>query len=90
MQQNEVHISSLVVHTRAHQLQEVKLAIDALSGAEVYGENASGKLVVVLETSQQGYITDTIDKINGLENVLNTALVFHQIEEFDSQSKDES
>lgn len=90
MQNNEVHISSLIVHTRPEHLQGVKQTIEALAVAEIYGESENGKLIVVLETAQQGYITDTIDKINGLENVLNTALVFHQIEELDPHSKEES
>lgn len=90
MQHNEVHISSLVVHTRPEHLQNIKHTIKSLPNAEIYGESENGKLIVVLETAQQGYITDTIDKINGLENVLNTALVFHQIEELDPHSKEES
>lgn len=34
----------------------------------------------MLETKNQGFITDTIDAINNLPNVLSTVLVYHQIE----------
>ena len=84
MDQEEVHISSLVVHVKPEYLQTVKENIGRLAGAEIYGESKNGKLVVVLETQQQGYITDIIDKINSFDNVLSTALVFHQIEYCDS------
>ena len=44
--------------------------------------------VVVLESQNQGYITDIIETISKLEYVLNTALVYHQIEYADSSRKD--
>lgn len=77
---NEVHISSLVVHVVPKHLTEIKTKIEGLDGVEIYGESEAGKLVIVVETQNQGYITDTIDVINNLEHVLNVALVFHQIE----------
>ncbi|MFP2769327.1 chaperone NapD [Oceanisphaera sp. KMM 10153] len=80
MSLNEVHISSLVVHVVPRHLSTIKLQIESFAGAEIYGESETGKLVVVIETRNQGYITDTIDAINQLDHVLSTALVFHQIE----------
>lgn len=84
MDQRELHISSMVVHARAEDLASVKQKIEQLPGAEVHAESDNGKLVVVLETESQGYITDIIEKINNMEQVLNTALVYHQIEQLDS------
>lgn len=84
MDRQEIHISSMVVHVRPEHLQTVKNNIEQLPGAEIHGESDNGKLVVVLETQDQGYITDVIEKINNLEYVLNTALVYHQIEPLDS------
>lgn len=80
MSLNEVHISSLIVHVVPQYLTTIKQAIESFDGAEIYGESEEGKLVVVIETENQGYITDTIDSINQLDHVLSTALVFHQIE----------
>ena len=84
MDQQEVHISSMVVHVKPDHLQTVKNDINKLPGTEIQGEADSGKLVVVLETQNQGYITDIIEKINNFENVLNIALVYHQVEYLDS------
>ena len=83
MDHQEVHISSLVVHAKPEYLATVKNRIEQLPGAEIHGESDKGKLVVVLETRNQGYITDLIEKINALDHVLNTALVYHHIEPLD-------
>lgn len=84
MELAEVHISSMVVHTRPEQMCAVKRDIGGVPGAEIHGESACGKLVVVLESSTQAHITDTIEKISGLEHVLSAALVYHQIEPLES------
>ena len=84
MDQLEVHISSMVVHVKPDSLQTVKTSIEQFPGAEIHGESEICKLVVVLETENQGYITDVIEKIGNIEYVLSTALVYHQIEHIDS------
>ncbi len=80
MSLNEVHISSLVVHVLPQHMDSIKTQIEGFDNAEIYGDNPEGKIVVVLETENQGFITDTIDAINNLPNVLSTVLVYHQIE----------
>ena len=77
---NEVHISSLVVHVSPEHLNEIKAEIDHFDNAEIYGDSPEGKIIVVLETENQGFVTDTIEAINNIKNVLGTALVYHQIE----------
>ncbi|EPE2278049.1 chaperone NapD [Vibrio cholerae] len=77
---HEVHISSLVVHTLPEHLLTVKQQVSELRDVEIYGEDPQGKLVVVIETDRQGFITETIEHINNLPNVLNAFLVFHQVE----------
>ncbi|MGC9461748.1 chaperone NapD [Vibrio genomosp. F10] len=78
---NEVHISSLVVHVAPVHIETIKTQIAEFKNAEIYGDSAEGKIIVVLETENQGFVTDTIDAINNLPNVLGTALVYHQIEQ---------
>lgn len=77
---NEVHISSLVVHVSPVHLVEIKAEIEKFDNAEIYGDSPEGKIIVVLETENQGFVTDTIEAINNIKNVLGTALVYHQIE----------
>ena len=80
MEQSEVHISSMVVHAMPDYLSDVKKYIEKLPGTEIHAESPNGKLVVVLESQTQTYITDVIEKIACLDHVLSTALVYHQIE----------
>ncbi|MGF1783932.1 chaperone NapD [Vibrio fluvialis] len=80
MSLNEVHISSLVVHALPEHLETVKAQIEQFENTEIYGDSPEGKIVVVLETQNQGFVTDTIDAINNLPNVLSAVLVYHQIE----------
>lgn len=77
---HEVHISSLVIHTLPEHLLAVKKQVSELRDVEIYGEDPQGKLVVVIETDRQGFITETIEYINNLPQVLNAFLVFHQVE----------
>ncbi|UJF16921.1 chaperone NapD [Vibrio sp. SS-MA-C1-2] len=80
MSLGEVHISSLVVQAFPEHLEQVKAAIEAIDSAEIYGADKNGKIIVVLETENQGFVTDIIEKINNLPNTLSTALIYHQIE----------
>uniref|UniRef100_UPI0008FCA546 chaperone NapD n=1 Tax=Poseidonibacter lekithochrous TaxID=1904463 RepID=UPI0008FCA546 len=57
----EVHIASVVVHVNPEYLPQVKEQILQLPNTEIYGDSVEGKVVVVLETENQGYVTDTID-----------------------------
>ena len=80
LEQTEVHISSMVVHAMPDYLLDVRKHIEQLPGTEIHAESPNGKLVVVVESQTQTYITDVIEKIAGLDHVLSTALVYHQIE----------
>jgi nitrate reductase NapD len=89
MAQQEVHISSLIIHVKPDYMLEVKEKIAAIAEAEIYGESEEGKIITVLETVNQKFVTDIIDKINNFEHILSTSLVFHQIENFDSSCEDD-
>ena len=50
----EVHISSLVVHVKPESLSDVKAQILEMPNTEIHGESEEGKIIVVLETENQG------------------------------------
>ena len=77
---SEVHISSLVVHCRADVVADVTRAIGAMPDAEVPQHSEEGKLVVLLETASESSIIQRIGEIEELPGVINTALVYHQID----------
>ncbi len=77
---SEVHISSLVVHCRADAVTTVIAGISAMPDAEVPEHTEQGKLVVLLETDNESGIMDRISAIENLSGVINTVLVYHQID----------
>ncbi|SQH76456.1 NapD protein [Shewanella benthica] len=76
----EVHISSLIVQVSPEHLDETKKRIEAFDEAEIYGVSEVGKIVVVLETQAEGFITDVIEKITNMPGVLGASMVYHQID----------
>ena len=75
----EIHISSLIVQGMPEALPTIRAAVAAMEGMEVHAEGA-GKLVVTLETADEGAIMDRLTEIGLLDGVLSTALVFHQVD----------
>lgn len=76
----ETYISSLVVQVKPASVPEVARQIGAAPGTEVPIASAEGKLVVCLETTTLGKVTDTIDTITTMPDVLSCTLVSHHVE----------
>jgi nitrate reductase NapD len=73
-------ISSMIVQTRPEQMDDLKSRLASVAGAEVTAEDASGKLVVVLEADTDRQLADTMQKIGEIPGVLGVNLVFHHSE----------
>ncbi|QFU22578.1 chaperone NapD [Shewanella eurypsychrophilus] len=86
----EAHISSLLVQVSPEHLDETKKRIEAFDEAEIYGVSEVGKIVVVLETQAEGFITDVIEKINNMPGVLGATMVYHQIDSEPNNDTDNS
>ncbi len=76
----EYHITSLVVHAAPKAVSQVETNIRALTGADIHAVTDEGKLVVTLEGEKQATILDNVEAINALEGVLNTSLIYHQVD----------
>jgi nitrate reductase NapD len=70
-------VASILVQTRPDRLDAAARTIADMPGAQIYGRDAKGKLVVVVEAAQVGGIGETLNAISLLPGVLNAALVFH-------------
>ncbi|MEE8513341.1 MAG: chaperone NapD [Gammaproteobacteria bacterium] len=77
---DECHISSLIVHCDPASKEAAKAVIEALSGAEVHAIDERGKLIVVIEANSEAETLAHIDRINEIEGVYSTALVYHHSE----------
>ncbi|MCQ4241880.1 chaperone NapD [Stutzerimonas stutzeri] len=79
MNNEALHIASLLVHCRPELLDAVKRNLALLPGLELHQESAAGKVVVVLEAEHESRILGTIDHIQQLPGVLNAALIYHEL-----------
>ena len=75
----EAHVSSLVVHVRPAGLPGVRAALAETPGVEIHAE-ASGKLIITLETATEADIVTRMSEISMYEGVMSVALVFHHFE----------
>jgi periplasmic nitrate reductase NapD len=77
---DEVHISSLVVHSRTERAPGVAERLRAMAGVAVCGGTEAGKIIVTLETATEGEVVDRLNTIQLLDGVLAATLVFHHFE----------
>ncbi len=77
----EVHITSLVVHTLPEHVQTVSTDLCDLPGVEIHRAEDNGKLIVLMETSNLMDVTARVDAMRSLAGVVNVTLVYHQIED---------
>jgi len=76
----EGEIASILVQARPERLAQVEADIVALSGCEIFGRDARGKLVVVVVASNAGALGATLNTIALLPHVHSASLVFHAID----------
>jgi nitrate reductase NapD len=79
MSPDEVHISSLIVQAMPASMPAVTASVSAMPGLEVHAVEA-GKMVVVLETADEGEIVARLSEINLLDGVMSVNLVYHQVD----------
>jgi nitrate reductase NapD len=81
-----VNICGVLVHVRPEQRFRLRDELNALAGVEVHAMADEGKLVVVVEDSEDDLASTTINRINDIKGVLSVALVYHH---FDSELEGE-
>lgn len=77
---DEIHISSLVVHSRPEQAAAIARYLEGMEGVAVHGGVEVGKLVVTLETTTEAQVVERLNVIQLLDGVLAATLVFHHYE----------
>ena len=77
----EVHITSLVLQAVPASVPDVAALLREIPGAEVHRGEDNGKLVVLLETNSLHDVTDGVESMRAVPDVINVTLVYHQIED---------
>jgi len=86
MPKEELHVSSLIVHINIKKSESITKKINEQNGAEVITISPEGKVIVVLEASNQGEIMKVIDAVNEFDGVINTGLVYHEFETLEERA----
>jgi nitrate reductase NapD len=85
---DELHITSLVVHSTPKRVQGVSALIAALPGARVHAVSPAGKLVVTLEAGSAGEILSQVNGIQRTDGVLSAALVYQCADSLDVMNEE--
>ena len=83
----EAHIASLLVQGLPKALERIASKIEALEGAEVHARDPHGKILVTLETDTEAEILNKMEQIQNIESVVSAALVYHEVDVPDQQTK---
>ena len=75
------HIASLVVHCRPERMPDARAAIEAIPNIEVPTSDDNGKLVVLMEMTDESELLGGITQVESIDGVISATLVFHQVEE---------
>ncbi|CAG0983048.1 Chaperone NapD [Rhodocyclaceae bacterium] len=75
-----MNISSVIVHARPGSAETVRTLLNGMDGIEVHGVSPEGKLIVTIETDDDGGTTEAFERISKADGVLSAAMVFHQVE----------
>lgn len=76
MSNDEVHITSLVVHVVPNMLAAVERQLSVMRDIQLHGLHPSGKLVVTLEAASASATLDHIAQIQNIPGVINASLVY--------------
>ena len=75
-----MNISSAIIHARPDDVATVTAGLAALAGVELHGVSPEGKMIVTIETEDEGSNADTYQRIGQLDGVMSAAMVYHQTE----------
>ena len=75
-----VHISSLIVQVRPACAAAVRQAIEQ-HGGEIAASDPCGKLIVVIETTDEAGVSGFADRLAVMDGVLSANLVYHLVDD---------
>ena len=75
------HIVSLVVQVNPNKYEATCTAIRALPGADIPVSEPDGRLVVLLESSDESAMLGTISQLEALDGIISSNLAYHQVDD---------
>ncbi|WP_166370091.1 chaperone NapD [Psychromonas sp. SA13A] len=89
MKEEELHVSSLIVHVKSEKILDLTNSINTMSRAELVTVTEHGKAIVIIEAANQRQIMECIDQINDIDGVVHTSLVYHEFEKSTQNNSEE-
>jgi len=83
------NVCGLIAHVAEGRMNEVLDTLNKLDGVEVHAESEDGRLVIVIEDTEECLAADMITQVDRISGVLNSSLVYHQFESQDSLEMEE-
>ena len=80
-ERDEWHIAGIMVYAHPAHLDTVRMAIEAMTGAEIHAISDAGKLVVTVEAPTSRAIAAQLTCLHQLEGVLSATLVYQHNED---------
>lgn len=84
MADDTLHISSALVRAAPDRMAQVIAEIGKIPNSEIALQDASGKIIVTLETHSEAEIVDSLTQLQLLDGVASAALIYHQAESADA------
>ncbi len=84
----EVHISSLVVHVRPELRESAAAEISRVDGAEVHVVDPSGKIVCTFEAGDMGVVQNFMSRLAEMQGVFSSNLVYHHCEDSEALAEE--
>jgi periplasmic nitrate reductase NapD len=75
-----MNISSAIIHARPGDVAVVQAGLAMVPGVEVHGISPEGKMIITIETDDEGSNAATYQRIGQLDGVMSAAMVYHQTE----------
>ena len=75
-----MNISSAIIHALPGDVAIVQAGLATLAGVEVHAISPEGKMIVTIETEDDGSNAATYQPIGQLDGVMSAAMVYHQTE----------
>lgn len=75
-----MNISSAIVHARPGRVALVQMGLATLPGVELHAVSSAGKLIITIESEDDGSNAAIYQLIGQLDGVMSAAMVYHQTE----------
>jgi nitrate reductase NapD len=76
-----MNISGVMVRAYPEHIESVGKILQDFDGVEVHGSNPDGRMVVTVEQSGAGELSDLLARMHDVPGVLSASMIYHQFED---------